>query len=271
MKKIKRRRYKVKRKKSIFKNRLFGEGFLFFLEVSLIFYFLIFSQTFQVDKVYIFGNKEVKSQNLQNFLQGKIEKFSPFTSIANIFLVNSRELEREILKKFPKINIVEIKKKFPNMLDIMVEEKKAVAIFCLEEQFLSSETISQCGFLDKKGIVFEENCSLNEDLPLIKSLESEKKINLGGIVIEKEILEEILKINENLENELKLSLEEYILATGSRLNVKTSQGWEIFFDLKTDIDLQILKLRLLLEEEILPENRKIFEYIDLRLPRVYYK
>ena len=272
MRKFKRHHYKVKRKKSIFKNRLFGESFLLFLEISFIFYFLIFSQTFRIEKVYVFGDKEIKTENLQEFLQEKIEKFSPSISIANIFLVNSKKLQEEILKKFPEIDIVEIKKKFPNILDIKIKERKAVAIFCPG----GPGTVPQCGFLDKKGIIFENPSTkawrgINEDLPLVKSLESEEKINFGEVAIEREILEKILRIAEYLKTKLNIEPEEYVLAAEFRLNVKTSQGWEIFFDLNNDIDLQILKLKLLLEKEILSENRKILEYIDLRFTRVYYK
>jgi len=263
MRKIKRHRYKVKRKKSIFKNRLFWESFLLFLEISFVFYFLFFSQTFQIEKFYLFGDEEIGTQNLQNFLQEKIEKLSPSISIANIFLVNSKRLQEEILKKFPEIDIVEIKKKFPNILDIEIKERKAIAIFCQDDK--------NCGFLDNKGIIFEKNDSFNENLPLIKSQISEEKFNFGEVIIEKETLGKILKIAEFLKTKLNIEPKECVLAAESRLNVKTSQGWEIFFDLNNDVDLQILKLKLLLEEEILPENRQILEYIDLRFTRVYYK
>jgi len=279
MRKFKRHHYKVKRKKSIFKNRLFGESFLLFLEISFIFYFLIFSQTFRIEKVYVFGDKEIKTENLQEFLQEKIEKFSPSISIANIFLVNSKKLEEEILKKFPEIDVVEIKKNFPNILDIEIKERRPVAIFCFTRPSFVEQNLGgqdkNCGFLDKKGIIFEKNDSFNENLPLIKSQNREEKIILGEDILERETLEKILKINESLETKLNIEPKEYVLfeksILESRLNVKTSQGWEIFFDLNKDIDLQILKLKLLLEEEIPPENRKTLEYIDLRFTRVYYK
>lgn len=278
MRKFKRHRYKVKRKKSIFKNRLFGESFLFFLEISFIFYFLIFSQTFKIEKVNISGNEKLPTQNLQNFLQEKIEKISPFISIANIFLVNSKKLEKEILKKFPEIDIVAIKKNLPNILDIEIKEKKAVAIFCPGGQSPSLGTVPQCGFLDKKGILFEKNSSFNENLPLIKSPNGEEKIILGEAVIERETLEKILKINENLETKLKMSPKEYILFSAfrlnDRLNVKTPQGFEIYFnlnDLEKDIDLQILELNLLLEREISQEVLQGLKHIDLTCTKVFYK
>ena len=93
---------------------------------------------------------------------------------------------------------------------------------------------------------------------------------LGENVISKDTLDKILKINENLEKKLEINPEKFILKD-NRLDVKTTEGWEIYFDLLGDINLALTKLHLLLEKEISPEARKDLQYIDLRFTKVYYK
>jgi hypothetical protein len=59
-----------------------------------------------------------------------------------------------------------------------------------------------------------------------------------------------------------------------RLDIKTNENWQIYFDLNSmsDTDLKIAKLNLLLNGEITPEIRKNLQYIDLRFKdRAYYK
>jgi len=272
MKKV-RRPYKVKRKNTIFKNRVFWESLLLFLAISFLFYFLFFSQTFQLNEIYIFGNKEIKVQNVQVFLKEEIKKTFPSIFTVNILLVNSKKLEKKVLKKFPEIDTVKIYKKFPNVLDVQIKEREAVALFCKEELI--------CGFLDKKGIIFKNSSakykklpimeSSIHKLPLIISLIHKEEIVLGEIAIKKEILKEILKIRENLEKKLKLNLEEYVLVKENKLNVKTSQNWKIYFNLERALDVQFLKLNSILEKEISLKNREKLEYIDLTLTKVYYK
>ncbi len=84
-------------------------------------------------------------------------------------------------------------------------------------------------------------------------------------------MSQILKIKNVLEKEMGINTEKFTLKNPERLNVKTTEGWEIYFDLSGDIDLALTKLHLLLEKEISPEARKDLQYIDLRFTKVYYK
>ena len=62
-----------------------------------------------------------------------------------------------------------------------------------------------------------------------------------------------------------------VIVSEERLNVKTSEGWEIYFNTADDLDWQVQELALVLEKQITPEKRRNLEYIDLRFSRVYYK
>jgi len=55
------------------------------------------------------------------------------------------------------------------------------------------------------------------------------------------------------------------------LDVKTAEGWEIYFNLEENLSWQLTQLYLLLERKISPEERRTLQYIDLRFNKIYYK
>ncbi|MFC1629892.1 hypothetical protein ACFL11_01590, partial [Patescibacteria group bacterium] len=93
----------------------------------------------------------------------------------------------------------------------------------------------------------------------------------GEEVIEEEKINKILEINKGFRSNLKIQLEQAIIINQERLNVKTLEGWEAYFDLKGDINWQLTELKLLIEEKIPPDKRGDLEYIDLRFTKIYYK
>jgi hypothetical protein len=86
---------------------------------------------------------------------------------------------------------------------------------------------------------------------------------LGEQMIGRDYLEKIFKIQKFFQEELKIEIEEFVFFE-QRLNLKTKEGWEIYFDPREDINWQLTKLNLVLKEEILPEKRRNLEYIELR-------
>ena len=102
-------------------------------------------------------------------------------------------------------------------------------------------------------------------------MEDRKEFVLGQEVVKKELLDLILRIQGNLKDGFQIDTKEAILSLPKRLDIKTSENWQIYLNLESDINLQITKLNLLLEEEITPEIKETLEYIDLRFTRVYYK
>ena len=94
---------------------------------------------------------------------------------------------------------------------------------------------------------------------------------LGQKVIEESLLKSILEIQQKLSSDLKIWITEFDILSNERLNVKTLQGWEIYFNPKGNINWQVVELGLVLEKEIPIEKVPSLEYIDLRFTKVYYK
>jgi len=261
-----RKPYRVKKKKPIFRNRFFGLGILIFVAVVGIFYLICFSSFFQIKEIKISGNQKVLTGDLQKVIQNQIEKKILSHPSKSIFLINLNKINEMVLEKFPQLAKINLKRSFPDTMLIEIEERKPVAIFCQKEQYF---------FIDGEGIIFEEVSEAAPQWLQIKNLTLAADLKIGGEVIKKEKLSQVLEIESKvkdynppttlpLERAPNLKILEVSIISEERLNAKTSEGWEIYFNLEGDINWQLTKLGAVLEKEIPPEKREDLEYIDLR-------
>lgn len=251
MRRTYRKPYRLKNKKSVFRNRFFWIGFFISTFIIFSFYFLFIFDLFQIKKITIAGEKTISKEEINSAVEGKLDKKIFFFKTRSIFLINLKEIESVILNEFVKIDMVQTERRFPDALNISLNERKGAAVWCRDEK---------CFFLDKEGIIFEE-AQPKGDLIRIKDEQKLKSFVLGEKIIEKDLLEKILKIKT--ETSELFAIEDFLFFE-DRLNVKTLDGWYVYFDIQKDLDWQIIKLKAVLEEKISPEKRKDLEYIELR-------
>lgn len=257
-----RKPYQVKQKKHFFKNLIFWLAILIIIIISGVSYLILFFDFFQIKNIKISGNERITTSDLEKEIYQKTIKNFLRLSSKSIFLTSLGRIEESLLKNFPLIDEIKSKRKFPDSLIFEIRERKPVANFCFD---------SDCFFIDKKGIIFEKSEENFTGFIKIKNSEQKPISSLGEKVINEKILEFILNTDNKLKEELKINIIEFDLLSQERLNVKTEESWEIYFDLKGDLDWQTEKLTLVLENEIPPEKRGDLEYVDLRFTRVYYK
>jgi len=271
-----RKPHHFKKRKPIYGNRFFWLGFLILIFFSSLFYFLFFAEFFQVKKINIAGPQQTSAEQLNLLVSEKLENKILFFSTRSIFLVNLNKIKDDVLKRFSPIASIEIRRSLPNILNVLVTERKIIATFCLpadqagqefEEDKSSSLPFAvaredNCFVLDKEGIIFQET---NDSFqPVIRSLIFTDEINLGKKAVEKENLILLLEINSQLKENLNIPIKEFIISDREKLIVTTHEGWEIYFNLSGNIEWQLTKLKALLEEKIPEEKRKDLEYIELR-------
>lgn len=262
-----RKPHRIKRKKSILKNRFFRFAILFLIFGSAVFYLLIFSATFQVDKIVVTKEKKVLTQEIKDLIGKEIESKVVFFSTKSIFLVDDEKIRESILNSFPAIAEVEIHRGFPDVLNIIVIERLVVAYWCQDWS-----QVGQCFLLDTEGVIFSPVLLAKPaELLRIKTSVLNKKVKLRDRVIEKAKIAELLEIASKLKENLKIPVDSAEIVSEEWLNFRTNEKWEIYFNPKEDIDWQLTELNLLLENKIPLEKREILEYIDLRFSRVYYK
>ena len=249
-----RKPHRIKKRKLFFRNRFFWLGILILIIFGGFFYLICFSSFFQIKEIKVSGNQKVETPDLEGFLKEKISQRVLFFPTKSIFLVNLNEMIKDILNNFPQVAKAEINRRFPDNINILIIERLGLANWCYKEQ---------CFLLDNEGVIFE---TAEPGINLIKIISQQNSILpiLGEKVIERELLSQILEIESKLKKDLKIETSEILFFSEERLNIKTSEGWEICFNPQKDINWQLTKLKAVLEEGIPLERRKDLEYIELR-------
>ncbi|MDI6883019.1 MAG: FtsQ-type POTRA domain-containing protein [Patescibacteria group bacterium] len=259
------RKFKKRKRRSVFKRRFFGDFILFFIFALFLFYFLFLSEVLKIREIEIFSAQSISQKEIRAFLEKELKTpFLYFFSKDTFFLVSSQKIEEKILKEHPEIEKVNLKKNFPKDLIVEIKERIPKGIFCF--------STDNCFLIDNQGIIFKAVEKIRpENLPIIFGpVTTQYERVLGEEVIYQEKINQILEI-ENEFQKLEIEPEKFILKDNERLDIKITEGWEIYFDLREDINLALTKLKLLLEKEISLEKRKNLEYIDLRFSKVFYK
>lgn len=232
MAKFKRKPHRIRKKKSIWKNRFFRLSILLFILTGMVFYCVVFFSFFHVKKIIILGNEKILAQDLKNIIEQKTK---------SIFLADLSNVEQALLEKFVYLEAINIKRKWPDGLTARIKEREPIGLWCGES----------CYLIDKEGTELGEIslASTTLDLVIYSEQGSEKD-----------------KITAILEIAQKIDIKKFIILV-DRLTAKTIEGWEIYFDLEGDISQQFFNLEALLEEQV-----SFNQYIDLRFGnRVYYK
>jgi len=268
---LKNKIHKIRPKKSIFKKPAFWFLLLFLILASTAVYFLLFYQKFQVKNIIISGNEKAGSQEIENIVLNetnkKIISFLNFdVKSKSFFLVDGEKIKKQILDSFPVAESVQVNKNFPESIIVKIKERSPFAVFY-------SQNNENRFYIDENGVVFEQLQDFEQDMLAVRQLINSENIFLGKEVIKKNIMEAVSKIKKDLNEKFKIDIKEAYISNPLRLDVKTNENWQIYFDLNknSDIDLQITKLNLLLASEISLKERENLEYIDLRFERAYYK
>jgi hypothetical protein len=121
-------------------------------------------------------------------------------------------------------------------------------------------------------VIFEKVQGSSQDVLIVRQSSSSNEISMGQNALSKNIMSAMLQIQKNLKDNFQIDLKEALVLAPDRLDVITVEGWQIYFNLQSDIGLEIVKLNLLLGSQISSDERKKLQYIDLRFKdRAYYK
>jgi len=258
---IKNKVHSLKKKKLFFKRPIFWIITLFFITIFSLVYLFVFFSKFHVNSIVVLGNNDIQSESLQNIAWNNINK----NISKSIFLTGPNIISEDILNKFPQIETVKTSKKFPQTIIIEIKERATFAIFCQADD-------KNCFYIDGNGIIFKTLEQIPENITVIRQSTEYKKIFSGQKVIEKNIMDIISDIKTNLKDNFQIDISSVMIPTPLRLDIKTSEGWQIYFNLEPEPDLQIAKMNALLKDEISIDIRKTLQYIDLRFKdRAYYK
>lgn len=263
-KKSRKSKIKYKKKKAIWKSFAFRITLLAVIFAVLLAYLLLFSPLLAIKEIRIAAPDNLNNvvPAVQKLINQEIEKRFVFVlNRKSFFLLNTKNIREKIEQMEPSIEEATITKKFLNTLFIELKGRTAQAIWCHAQD-------GNCYLLDKKGAIFKK--TEQKDLPIILT-ESELPAKMPSEVISQAKIAQILEVSNFFNEKLKITPQSLFFDGQERLNLKTQEGWEVYFLLGGDIKASLTKLGLLLEKTLTPEQRKNLQYIDLRFSKVYYK
>lgn len=295
-----------KNKKKPYKKFVFGG--LFFCLIGALAYFLIWSPFFWVKEIKILTEKEPMYYSFTEIeeIAGSVleNKFLNLIPQKSVVLVSTKEIEKNILERFSEISLVDVVKKATFILEITIEERKSIGIWCrrtitnsqqiaVEKDKTSSNDedenknesdfrsfnekweVGDCFKIDKDGVIFRESPLIGGNLVL--SIYSENKsAEIRDEIIPPKVMDFILTAQKELSKiktngKVFSSAHDFEFISSEELRATTIQGWQIYFNPAVSANLQIDALKAILNNET-KENLSNLKYVDLRIEgRVYYK
>ena len=164
---------KIKKKKSIFKSKIFWSILVSVILISGICYLLFFSPAFRIKDIKMAGT--LKYLNISE-IKAKAWQLIP----KNILFLNKGSIIDSLLKEYIVLDDIRIAKQFPDEIEISLEERKPVANFCNDK----------CYYLDRKGIAFRELETKDNSFIILTAAKLED--NIFPNVISEELLNSIL-------------------------------------------------------------------------------
>lgn len=232
-----------------------------------IFYALFFSRWMAVTDVAVsqqsfVGNDEIK-QRVFNYLNEKKWGLVPRSS--NIFLADGQSIRALLRDSFPVLKAIAVHKKYFHGLMIEATHREAVGIWCFKKQ-------QECFYFDEEGMAFDQAADSSGTLLLMVEDRVRENKKIGEQVAEPELTAWLLRLRQALDG-AKIGLAKAVIpAEQFRVDIKTTEGWEIYFNVLDDLDSQIKALTVFLANKVSFEQRSQLQYIDVRIPqRVYFK
>jgi len=169
--------------------------------VFFVVYFLFFSQFFLIKEIKVNGNKSINSENIENIVMAEISDMKFGLIPENNFLFDKNEkVKTKLAEEFSEIKSVEVKRIFPNGLEIKITEKEPTIIWC---------RLDNCYYIDNNGAVFmraDNDLKTDNNKRIVKIIE-EEIIKEEELVEEKELVEEVITEEELMTELIKKEME----------------------------------------------------------------
>lgn len=269
------KRTKVK-KESLLKNKMVLDIVLGVVFVFSLSYLVFFSRAFEIREVSIAAPSDLGHLVMQVKGSARRELDKSFLWVLNkksFFSASIISIRKKVLKEYPEVDAMIIKRVFPNGLFLELYNREKVAVWCYNE--------ANCFFIDKKGVIFKSTDEfevIETELVLIfdrsDSIEIPEAIAENKLlknVISQEKLTQILEIEKIVTKDFSIPLQHFLTDGEEMLHAITENGLKMYFVLEENMEIIITRIKLLFKEELTPEKIKNLEYIDFRFSKVYYK
>lgn len=240
-----------------------------FLAVSV--YVGLFSPLMLIEKVEINGAQSLSTAGLEEKILEFIDrKVWLVLSGRNYFIFSAGRLASQLQSDFKRIRHVEIVRRFPDGLEINIEERRAVFVWCSR---------GSCHLVDEEGVPYQsadfQSSEIRENNLIVVNNESDQAVEEGKQILSAESIDFLLNIGSGISEETGIRVEN-TFSTPSPVSgdflADSGEGWKIYLNQSLGVDKTVGMLKIVLEKNIRPEDRSKLEYIDLRTEnKVYYR
>ncbi len=256
-----------RRKKRITRRSVFGVlGCIAVLVIlSGIIYFLRYP-SWQITEISFSGFERVVSADveakIQEDLRGSRALVLPRSSY---FLFDSAASEEKILKDFPRLESVQIRKEFPSKISVAAREREFWAIYCAGES-------ARCGYMDRTGFLYEE-APVSTGSLILTVFRDTGVVEIPSQPLEQALVEKFILFSELLSSETGEEVESFIVSGGldDEFQARVRSGFFLYIKRDDDFTSVVKTFKIFLEKEI-GEKKRSLEYVDLRFGnKIFYK
>lgn len=219
--------------------------------------YLILSPIFNIKQINVEGNEQISSEQIISL--SKIEKE------INLFKVSNKETINAI-KENPYVKTVEIKRKLPNTINIVITER--TASFMLEYG-------SSYVYIDNQGYMLEISANIKEGLPKITGYETKKEDIVAGNRLCTEDLEKLNDVLKIVAEAKKIEIDNLIttIDIGDKNNYSLyleKEQKNVYLGDNTRLDTKMLYVKVILEKEK-DHAGEIFVNMDLNEKNPFFR
>lgn len=230
----------------------------------------------RIHKVSVSGTRSLNPQDIQKEITSTLEGSYLAGLVPYRFLLASpvQQISSRIKEVFPLIAEVNIKKVFPDELDITVRERDLFGILCndrMKNASADEHTDAECAYVDTDGITYQRS-PISSGFLITKISTDASSTPVGDQLIERAIIERMTLLKRELP---AVGVEpvryELMSAIPHEIHVITNEGFALMVKDGDDVVNMMRVLKAVLEKEI-GSRRKNLSYIDLRFGnKVFYK
>ncbi len=254
------KRYRVVKKKPVLENNVTAGTLALLLLLLFFYYFIVFYPKFQLQDVVTFSDRDIDHDSVTGFVTAhSTKKYFPKRTLS-MFLINRRELERELAIRMPVIKNVNVVKVFPDIITVTVKERVPVAVWCY------GKNTDRCLYIDSNGVAFQK--ARHYSSSFFTAINITDAPHLGSVVISPDDINILFFIKSVLEEE-NFTVRYFHIESKDKIDVYVNEGWRIIISLdNTERQLE----NLIAVYDTIRNKRSSLKYIDLRFgDRVYHR
>lgn len=196
-------------------------------------------------------------------------KYGKLVDRDNLVVLSTTQLEQSLVAAFPLIRRVEVKKVFPNRLEVSLLERGDLLFWCFREQ--------QCFLLDEHGFVLNQPAALEEHrvMQLFLVDESGKEVASGDQVATEGFLRFIRSLPQAFSEQSGISLRNTVFLPSKyadEVRVETESGLELLIRSDIPIEKTLNVLRIVREKAVPRDKVGDLVSVDLRVAgKAFYR